>query len=107
LPILKATGRRGDWFTEINGNWVPCAWSWWLSGNHYCDPGYVHNTRQWPRYVAAIESMRQVALTGKKETTDGKWQRDGYIGLFTVVNVLVTSNTLEFDLIQPRIASLK
>lgn len=35
---LKAIGSRGDWFATIEGERVPCVWSWWLTGNHYLDP---------------------------------------------------------------------
>jgi len=104
---LKAIGSRGDWFATIEGERVACAWSWWLTGNHYCDPGIEAEKGKWPKYIVAIREQRKVALTGKKETRDGKWERDGYIGLFRVTNVVVTSKKLEFDLIQPRIASLE
>jgi hypothetical protein len=46
-----------------------------------------------------------LALTGKKEK-DGKWERDGYIGLFEVANIRTTEHTLEFDLTR-RLAHLK
>jgi hypothetical protein len=106
MQTLKAQGSRGDWFAMIDGERIPCAWGWWLTGNHYLDPVVEPDKGKWPKYIAAIIEGKKVALTGKKET-DGKWQRDGYIALFAVANVTVTGNTLEFDLIQPRLATLK
>lgn len=106
METLKATGRRGDWFATINGEEVPCAWSWWLNGMHYFDPGARLGSGKWVKYVAVIERSKKVALAGKKETKNGKWERDGYIGLFNVANVRTSATTLEFDLVQ-RIADLK
>jgi hypothetical protein len=37
---------------------------------------------------------------------NGKWERDGYIGLFAIANLTPTERGLEFDLTQ-RLASLK
>jgi hypothetical protein len=106
MRTLKAVGRRGDWFAKVDGEDIPCAWNWWLTGKHYFDPEAKPGTGKWVKYIAAIERLKRVALTGKKETNDGKWERDGYIALFEVANVETTESTLQFDLIQ-RLANLK
>lgn len=98
MPTFKAVGSRGDWFTTINGEKIPCAWNWWLTGFHYHDPEIEPDKGKWPKYIAAIKERKKVALTGKKEK-DGKWQRDGYIAMYSVKNVTITDNALEFDLI--------
>ncbi len=105
MQTFKALGRRGDWFATVNGEEVPCAWNWWLTGMHYFDPLAEPGTGKWVKYVAAIRRGNKVALTGKKEK-DRKWERDGYIGLFEVANVKTTEHTLEFDLTR-RLANLK
>jgi hypothetical protein len=105
METLKATGRRGDWFATIDGKDVPCAWNWWLTKTHYFDPHARPDTGKWVKYIAAIRRDRKVALTGKKEK-DGKWERDGYIGLYKIGKIITTDTTLEFDLIE-RLANLK
>lgn len=98
MQALKARGSQGDWFATINDESIPCAWSWWLTGFHYYDPEIEPNNAKWPKYIAAIKEGKKVALTGKKEK-DGKWQRDGYIAMYSVANITLTDNVLEFDLI--------
>jgi hypothetical protein len=111
MQTFKAIGRRGDWFATINGEEIPCAWSWWQRGNPaggflYCDPEARPGTGKWIKYVEAIQrsgkvtltGKKKVALTGKKEDSDGKWQRKGYIGLYAVTNLKTSENSLEFDM---------
>jgi hypothetical protein len=93
----RGVGRRGDWFATVNGEEAPCAWNWSLTGMHYCDPGAEPGTGKWVKYIEAIQHGGKVALTDKKEGA-GKWERDGYIGLFEVANIKTTEHTLEFDL---------
>jgi hypothetical protein len=106
MQTFKAVGHRGDWFATIDDEQVPCAWNWWLTGMHYCDRGAKPGRGKWMKYINAISSSRKVALTGKKETKNGKWERDGYIGLFAIANLTTTERGLEFDLTQ-RLANLK
>ena len=94
---LKAIGRRGDWFARIDGEDVPCVWDWWRTGFHYFDPEAKPGTGKWVKYIDAIRRGKKVALTGKKEK-NGKWERDGYIALYQVNNIVTTDHTLEFDL---------
>ncbi len=106
MRTFKAIGRRGDWFTTINDEQVPCAWNWWLTGLHYFDPEARPGTGKWVKYIDAIRQSKKVALTGKKETKDGKWERDGYIALFAIAELKTTEHTLEFDLTE-RLANLE
>jgi len=54
-----------------------------------------------------IRGIRQgkVALTRRREV-NGKRERDGYIALYSVTNVRVGTNALEFDFIEPPIEQL-
>jgi len=105
-PTFKATGRRGDWFADVDGENVPCAWNWWLKGkDHYFDPEAKPGTGKWVKYIDVLKRLKKVALTGKKEK-NGKWERDGYIALFEVANIVTTDGTIEFDLVR-RLANLK
>jgi hypothetical protein len=106
MQTFKAVGRRGNWFATINDEQVPCAWHWWLTGMHYCDLGAKPGKGKWVKYIDAIRRGKKVALTGKKETKNGKWERHGYIALFAIENLNATADGLEFDLIG-RLANLK
>jgi len=106
MPTFKARGHRGNWFARIGDDDVPCVWLQWRNGNHYLDPhGKGATDGKWVKYIEALRRDRKVALTGKHEK-DGKWLRDGYIGLFEIANVAITDQGLEFDFVR-RIANLK
>jgi hypothetical protein len=70
----------------------------WLKGMHYSDP-YVVNEGKWIKYIEALRRDRKAVLTSKREK-DGKWLRDGYIGVFRIANVSLTDRGLEFDLVE-------
>lgn len=100
LPIYHAIGSQGSWSVKINGKSVSCAWEEHCdkSNGTYCDTGFISGDRKWDAYVSLIQKEMLVALTARKKDTDGStWKRDGYIGLYRVKNVEVTSKGLEFE----------
>jgi hypothetical protein len=106
MQTLKARGHRGNWFARIGDDDIPCAWLQWRTGNHYLNPyGTDALDGKRVKYIEALRRDQKVALTGKREN-DGKWLRDGYIGLFEIANVAVTDRGLEFDFVR-RIAHLR
>jgi hypothetical protein len=96
MKELKARGHRGSWFARVGDDDIPCAWHEWLRGMHYSDPHFV-NEGKWVKYLEALQRDRKIVLTRKREK-DGKWLRDGYIGVFKITNITVSDRGLEFEL---------
>lgn len=105
LPTLKAIGHQGSWFAKVGDQEVPCVWAFWLTAMHYQDIGADPSDTKWQKFLEALRSSKLVALTGRR-VQDGKWLREGYIGLFKIENVTLTESGLEFDLVE-RTAHLK
>lgn len=95
----RAIGKRGWWFAEVLDKTLPCVSDEWLKRGHYLDPGARPGTKRWDRYVEAI-MFGQVILTNT-QVKDGKRSRQGYVAVFKVFNVVITTAGLEFDLGEP------
>jgi hypothetical protein len=93
----KAFGTRGSWFAEVLGVELPCVSDHWLRQGRYLDPGAKPGDKRWQKYYRAIANGK-VILTYTEPTTDGRLARKGYVGVYIVDNVRLSSDGLQFDL---------
>lgn len=96
----KAVGSRGSWFADVLGEKLPCVSDHHLSRRHYLDPGAKPGTTKWDNYISAIQHGGRIVLTHTELRPDGRTKRNGYVALFSVVNVKTSAHGLEFDLEQ-------
>jgi hypothetical protein len=99
MPKPKAVGQRGSWYAEVLGELLPCAHDYWLKRGHYIDPGVKPGEKKWDDYISAIREGGVIVLTHSQRDENGTFTRKGYNATFSVANVAVTENGLEFDLV--------
>ena len=98
LGRKKARGRQGSWFAEVEGELYPCVHQHWVTGTKYHDPMPTKDTnKKYPDYLEAIAKIKVVIITKDKVP---EWIRQGYVCLYSIDNVVVSSAGLTFDLKQ-------
>lgn len=101
MPKYRATGRRGSWFADVNGESLPCVHSRWCQRGIYHDPNATPGIPKWDEHYAAIRDGKRVILT--KSTIDDTergfgFARSEYVAIFEVYDVEVKGNDLRFKL---------
>ncbi len=98
-PKLKATGTRGSWFAEADGESLPCVHKHWLQGRRYYDPNLKPGKPSWDKFVTAIAEGGKVILTKGDHLGGTKFRRTGYIAIWSVENVQFSDSGLTFDMV--------
>ena len=103
---VKATGERGSWFATVGSERLPCVHRHWVTGTRHADPGYVPDEPKWIELLSAIRAGGRVVLTKDRPVdAPGKksgfvFEREGYIAIFDVANVVADDDGLRFDLVR-------
>ena len=101
--MKKPKGWQGSWFAEWRGEMIPCIHKHWTHGHwpQYRDPG-VDERAEWGPFIRALqEGGRAILTTSEVPDGPGPWRRNGYVGLWSIRNVLVENGVLTFDLEEP------
>jgi hypothetical protein len=112
VPKLKATGQRGSWFAEVDGESIPCGHKHWTRNTRgsmvYDDPYFSPETEaKWEPFVAALKAGKRVILTNDNVSDEGHaFERTGYIALYAIDNVEIVGENLRFRFIK-RLAELE
>lgn len=91
-------------FAKATGERLPCVHKHWVTQMRHSDPGYVAGEPKWTELVEAIERERRVILTKDRPVAapDKKsgfvFEREGYIAIFEVDNVVADESGLHFNL---------
>lgn len=102
VPKLKATGQRGSWFAEVDGEFIPCAHKHWTrtapGSMTYDDPHFSPETEaKWEPFVAALKAGKRAILTSDDVTNEGHaFERTGYIALYAIDDVEIVGENLRF-----------
>ena len=102
----KALGERGSWFAKVGGERLPCVHKHWVHGTRHSDPGYLADDPKWIEFVDAIIMSKRVILTNDVASVapDKKsgisFERDGYIAVFEVSDVVADEDGLHFNLVK-------
>ena len=94
----EARGKRGSWFAEVDGETLPCVHKHWLQGRQYHDPQAAPGQPPWDDFIAAIKSGRKVVLTRDTYLGGIRFERTGYVAVFTVDDVAASDGALTFKL---------
>jgi hypothetical protein len=68
-----------------------------VSPRKYRDPEACPGERKWDEYIAALRTQKRAILTNDTVSESGTFHRTGYIALFTIDDIAVTVNGLEFE----------
>lgn len=100
---LKAKGQRGSWFATVDGEVLPCCHKHWMSGRLYRDPGLFRALPQSQAFVDAISAHGKIILTDDEVLSTEPmvvFQRKGYIGVFSVKDIVWRDDVLTFEFVQ-------
>jgi hypothetical protein len=99
--MRKPKGRQGSWFAEWDGEQLPCVHRHWTDGRwpYYLDPNFDERP-EWPAFVNALRGGGKAILTTSKIPRDGgSWQRDRYVAVWTVDEVVTEGRELRFKFV--------
>lgn len=108
---IKATGQRGSWFANVNGESVPCVHKHWThtarGSMTYDDPHYLPETdAKWGPFLGTLKALKRAILTSDDVFDDGhRFERTGYIALYEIDHVEIIGSHLRFQFVR-RLANL-
>lgn len=106
----KATGKRGSWFADVDGESLPCVHKHWWKGGRYDDPQVKPGSPKDEELVTAIEQLGRVVLTDDTpyDAGEGKtgFTRVGYIAVYSVADIVFDESGLRFRFLS-RLQDLK
>ena len=106
----KATGKRGSWFADVDGQSLPCVHKHWWKGGRYDDPQIMPGSPKDEELVAAIQQHGRVVLTNDSpyDAGEGKtgFTRTGYIAVYSVDDITFDQKGLRFRFVS-RLKELK
>lgn len=101
MVVRTARGERGSWFATVNGERLPCVHKYWLKDGRYRALRAPLNDPKHIDLVTAIRAGRKVILTKDKVQGDGlAFERDGYISVWRVDDIVWENDTLEFRFVE-------
>lgn len=95
----KATGQRGSWFAQVDGELLPCVHKHWQKGLAHHDPFERHEGQakeaKIQELVDAVRHQSRVIMTEDKPTYDAQrrvvaFQRTSYVAVYRVEDVTYT-----------------
>jgi hypothetical protein len=98
--MKKATGHRGSWFADVEGERLPCVHEHWKCGDRYRDRDARPGEGKWVNFIDAIGTGKKVILTKDKIPPHGPWQRAGYIAVWSVDDVSAGDGALCFRFVE-------
>jgi hypothetical protein len=104
-PKYKVHGQRGAWSAKVHGESLPCVHEHWTrrdsNGMYYSDPGCSSGAVKWKDFISLLETTKRVILTKDKVSeNDTVFEREGYIGLFTIDKIESGDGFLRFRFLE-------
>jgi hypothetical protein len=97
---VYAFGHAGQWWADVMGTRYPCVGTMRIKDDHYQQAYQLDRTKSW-NLIEQIETLKKV-IVREEIMYNGNYKVIGYVGLFHVLNFLVTitptHKIVDFDL---------